>query len=551
MPVAKWVVAPVDHSGYISDPTPRLSRDGELVDFRQKGDNCTVFLRVPACFSLADVARVMRGFGALRVVSAFGSPGADGSWDALAGYWTAGEAWLAQRELKARGRELWASGGEGGGGGGPPPPFFSSPGGSGGAAMLSPPPLPGCGEARVHARLGIKRRAAADAAAVAAAAGGGGDFDHALSATQTAQMLNALLPLQWSNTLELVEVQAACRSRPAAPAAAAPRAGPPLPGGVPSAWDEGAQAYVPPPQATVVAKRLRRGGGCGEDAAAAAAALGGGEEGASQGEAAAAADVRDRFTLEEEDGDGDPNVPLPLPAQRLQAAKYADFCSRHAVPSASSLAEAFGEAVLARARPSSMMGGLGSLPVPQRRLAVAFAPPGAAPRAPLPGMPRAPPPAAPPPTARARPPCAYVRQVITVQNPGDTAVVASSGGGCACRHREEGAAGGAVVLLRAPGAARRLPPRAFHPRAGCALVAAPCGGGGAPAEELLPLSQQPPPPESAAPSSAHCRYALSGRKWTAEDVVDGIPVKWTVAEAFCRACEGVRVMVQHPLIRVM
>ena len=55
--------------------------------------------------------------------------------------------------------------------------------------------------------------------------------------------------------------------------------------------------------------------------------------------------------------------------------------------------------------------------------------------------------------------------------------------------------------------------------------------------------EQPPPPEG---PHAHSRYALSSRKWTAEDVVDGIPVKFTVAEAFCRACEGVRVQVPNP-----
>jgi hypothetical protein len=46
----------------------------------------------------------------------------DGSWDAVAGYWTAGEAWVAQRELKARGRALWEpAGGVGVGGGGAAP----------------------------------------------------------------------------------------------------------------------------------------------------------------------------------------------------------------------------------------------------------------------------------------------------------------------------------------------------------------------------------------------------------------------------------------------
>ena len=55
-------------------------------------------------------------------MSAFESPGVDGSWDAVAGYWTAGEAWVAQRELKARGRALWEpAGGVGVGGGGAAP----------------------------------------------------------------------------------------------------------------------------------------------------------------------------------------------------------------------------------------------------------------------------------------------------------------------------------------------------------------------------------------------------------------------------------------------
>jgi hypothetical protein len=542
---SKWTLASSLGPGYC-DPIPRITRGGhETVDFRQKGDTCTVFLKLPAHVTLPDVSRVMRVFGPLRCVSSFGVPGADGSWDAIAGYWTAGEAWVAQRELKARGRELWGRLGSPGVVGTGAAALPAPPAGAAAGALVSSPPL---GEAAVHARLGVKRRAAADA--VARGADGG---DGLLSATQAAQMLNALLPLQWSNTLVTLEVQAVCRRRAPAAAPAAARAGPALPGGVPSAWDEGAGAFLPPAQATVVGKRQRRGESGAEAAAVAAAAVaaaaaGEGEEEVAAGErgaaaaaaaAATAASARDRFTLEEEDG-ADPDAPLPLPAQRLQAAKYADFCSRCVVPTAASLAEAHGEARLARVRPASMMGGLGSLPIVQRGLAVPYAPAGVGAGAGA-AAPRPPPHA----HARARPPCAFVRQVLTIHNPSGGAVVASSGGGCACRHREETAAV-AMALERAPGAPRS-PPRVCLTGA-CALVAAP---GGAPVESPpLPLSQQPPPAEGAPPpgAPAHSRYALSSRKWTVEDVVDGIPVKFTVAEAFQRACEGIRVQVHHPAL---
>ena len=86
----------------VPEQRQKVVRGGEWIDFYDKGDSCTLFMRVPAHVTLSDVQGVMVRFGLVRTVSACGSPCQDGSWVVLAWFYSALEAMEAQlREAEA------------------------------------------------------------------------------------------------------------------------------------------------------------------------------------------------------------------------------------------------------------------------------------------------------------------------------------------------------------------------------------------------------------------------------------------------------------------
>ena len=136
-------------------------------------------------------------------------------------------------------------------------------------------------------------------------------------------------------------------------------------------------------------------------------------------------------------------------------------------------------------------------------------------------------------------------------------MASSNGGGCTCRYREEeplalafaeqlGGGGGGGGGYRRPYAAR-----------GTGHVCGPLQPEDLSASDrLLPLSQQMEPSAAAADGGGgggggggagkrarRARGHLKSRQWSRADILEGMPLKFTVAEALRRACDRVRVLV--------
>ena len=506
-----------------------LTPVGEWVDFRAAGDSTAVFLRVPGAVSLDAVAAQLSRFGVIRSLAAYGSPESDGTWTAVCGFFTATSAWRAQRSINAA--DPWALL--------PTPPPSAAVAAVSGVDGLDVHAGVGAGaDGRAacaaqklsrgsdrRARVGVKRTRQGDA--VDAAAGAAPDDSEYLTSGQALAQLHALLPLQWSNTIESLEVSARCAPRRSTPAPAART----RPGGIPAVWDEGAGEWLPRARDVIL-----RGGAATaaaeEAAATAAAAAGEVESVGGDGAGAAAAPVVARgsglFKYDLDD-DSDPELPMDASAVAFQVAKYDDFRSRDAAVvdandfaaahDASALVGFMCEPVVANCRDG--------VPILRRSL---LAP-------------------------AAKCPCVFVRQFVHIHNADGTVAISGSAGGCTCRHRSSGLT--AAVMRRVGSAADGgdggsgetwrpyLSRSTGHIADASHLV-----------DDPLPLSQQatqesPPGAGRGAVAGARPRRfpraTLKSRRWTLADTLDGTPVKFVCAEAMRRACDRLRIFVPGAL----
>jgi hypothetical protein len=360
-----------------------------------------------------------------------------------------------------------------------------------------------------------------------------------LTSTQTLAQLHALMPLQWSNTIESLEVSARCAPRRLVPRKLTAT----LCGGIEGVWDESVAAYVPRGLDTVLAARDgRRAAREADNANRISGTAQTGPDAAAHGDGGALPDspsptfFRGNIYEDSDDSyaseaaDGAPVAPHVAERQNL---KYASLRSRHAdVMTADELSSELSYDALSRSGSAAdcMLPPDRTVKQPVRAMAVV--------RKERPGS--------------SQTPCVFIRQVIMLHNADGSVALSSAAGGCTCRHRDDGAHGscGAAVVTPvdpSPGdIAANL--RLYSSVSG--HVAAPSEAG---ADVPMPLSQQLSQPQeepraasSTGPKRLYTRRprgVLKSREWLLKDVIDGTATKFVVSEALCRACDRLRVFI--------
>jgi len=483
----KWCISPQE-DGLIHDGSPGCQHQllhgfGEWMDFTQKGDAFTVFLRLPAHVDVHDVFRVMSRFGSIINCKPFGSDQSlDGSWQVWVAYFSAQEAVKAVSQLNTpSGRALWGKA--------PESEFLSES-----RTVLS------THRDLLRARLGAKRGAQ-----------GGGEEEGFLTSQQDFQMLNSFLPFQWSNTIDCLEVNMDCAPKKKVPIDGGKRL---LPGGITALWSDEEQAFLPQPKDLLLHGVVDR---------------------VDFGEMAASQEFNDETetALKEEEISKVFDTELIQDERGLarEQGRYDDLLRRNPdICTSAALDSAMGIKNIPgfRVKPALRFNGpKPPLALPDKRLV------------PMKG---------PPPTSSSnsqplpfRPPCIFVRQGIFLHNPDGTSVLSVSSGGCLCRHREE------KPLITAFQPLITLPSRPYLTAASAsvALSPPPCVAALDESDMALPLSQQPDSltVENSSKQRRSTRGHLKSRRWTSQEVLEGIPTKFTASESFRRACDRLRIWV--------